>query len=141
MAIAEKTEIFDIEPAKFYQAILNYNSYPEFVDGVSSIKVLSNDEKGAELEYSLNLIKKFSYKLKHTHKLNEEVSWSLISGDLFKSNKGSWKLKDLGNGKTEVTYSIEVDFKMFAPAMVVNKLVANNLPATMKSFYERAKQI
>ena len=141
MAIAEKTEIFDIETSKFYQAILDYESYPNFVDGVSSINILSNDDNGAELEYSMNLIKKFSYKLKHNHKVNEEVSWSLVSGDLFKSNKGSWKLKDLGNGKTEVTYAIEVDFKMFAPKMIVNKLVANNLPATIQSFLKKAKSL
>jgi coenzyme Q-binding protein COQ10 len=137
----ERTEIFNISIDKFYQVIADYKSYPEFVDGVSAIKIVEQSGNESTVEYSLNLIKKFSYKLKLTESKPDGLSWELIDGDIFKFNSGSWHLKDLGSGKTEVTYKLEVEFKGFAPKMVVNKLVANNLPAMMKSYYERALEL
>lgn len=138
MPKVSKTEVFDIDIESFYNVLTDYSSYPEFVDGVSEISVLKSNKSGAEVEYYLNLIKKFKYILSLKHEPNKKISWELKSGDLFKKNRGSWELKDL-DGKTEVTYSLEVEFKGFAPKMVVNKLVSNNLPSMMKSYYDRAK--
>jgi ribosome-associated toxin RatA of RatAB toxin-antitoxin module len=54
---------------------------------------------------------------------------------------GSWELNEVSENETEVNYSLEVDFKILAPKMIVNKLVATNLPAMMKSYKERAKSV
>ncbi len=137
----ERTEVFDIPMEKFFQVIADYESYPEFVDGVSAIKILDRSGDVSTVEYSLNLIKKFSYTLKLTEQKPDGLSWELVDGDIFKYNTGSWKLKDLGDGKTEVHYRLEVEFKGFAPKMVVNKLVSHNLPAMMQSYYERALEL
>ena len=139
MPLVERTEVFDVDIETFYSVIIDYAAYPEFVDGVSGIEILNQDENEAEVEYSLNLIKTFSYILHLKHERPNTVEWNLKSGDIFKSNKGSWTLKDLGDGKTEVTYSLDVVFKGFAPKMIVNKLVSSNLPSMMKSYYKRAK--
>jgi coenzyme Q-binding protein COQ10 len=138
MGQASRTEVFDVEIDKLYNAIINYESYPEFVDGVNKVNVIQKSDDSAEIEYSLNMIKEFKYTLKLEQNYPSKVTWDLKSGDLFKSNSGEWSLVDLGNGKTEVTYNIDVDFKVFAPKMIVNKLVSNNLPAMMNSFKERA---
>lgn len=135
MAKAERTEIFDVPADKFYQAIVDYNSYPDFVDGMKSVEV-----KGDNVTYTLSLIKEVTYTLKMSHKPNQEVSWSLVSGDMMKVNNGKWTLKDLGNGKTEVTYSLEVELKGFLPGlgMIEKTLVNTNLPLNMKAFAKRA---
>lgn len=141
MAKASLTKVFDVDINKFYEIIVDYDSYPDFVDGVSEVNVLKNSEKGAKVEYHLNLIKQFTYTLELTHKKPNSVSWKLVSGDLFKSNVGAWTLKDLGKGKTEVTYELDVTFKGFAPKMITDKLVKTNLPSMMQSYYERAKDL
>ncbi|HLE12753.1 MAG: hypothetical protein A2504_09625 [Bdellovibrionales bacterium RIFOXYD12_FULL_39_22] len=138
MPTVERTEIYNTTPELFYKVITDYNSYPEFVDGVSEIKILSQKGDSLEVQFDLNLIKTFSYILQMKQTPNKKVEWSLKSGDIFKHNNGSWKLKDLGNGKTEVTYSIDVDFKGFVPKMLVNKLVSSNLPSMMQSYFKRA---
>ena len=138
MGQTSRTEVFDVEIDKFFQAIIDYQSYPEFVSGVDKVKVLKQAENQAEVEYSLNLIKEFKYVLNLEQEYPHKVSWDLKSGDLFKSNSGEWKLVKLEDGKTEVTYSIDVDFKVFAPKMIVKKLVANNLPQMMNAFKDRA---
>lgn len=141
MATASRTEIVDVDINKLYDVIVDYAKYPDFVDGVSSTKVLSQNETSAKVEYSVNLIKSFKYTLATTQSRPTKVSWVLESGDLFKKNEGNWTLKDLGNGKTEVTYSLEVDFKMFAPNAILSALTEKNLPVMMQSFFKRAKSV
>ncbi len=141
MALANRTEIMDIDINKLYDVIIDYAKYPDFVDGVDSIEILEADENGARVKYSINLIKQFSYIIKLTHQRPNKVTWTLESGDIFKSNVGGWDLKDLGDGKVEVTYSLEIDFKIFAPKMIVNKLVSSNLPQMMKAYYNRVKAL
>lgn len=140
MPSADRTEVFDVEINKIYDTLVDYESYPEFVDGVKSINVLECDEEGALVEYSLNLIKKFKYTLKLEHKRPNQISWSFDSGDLFKKNSGSWELKDLGDGKTEVAYKLELEIKGFVPGAIVKKLAASSLPAMMESYHQRAKE-
>ncbi len=139
MARAERTEVYDVSPENFYRAIVDYRSYPEFVEGVRSIDVQSESTDGATVKFNLSLIKEISYVLKLSHRPNQEVSWSLVSGDLMKVNNGRWTLKDLG-GKTEVTYSLEVELKGFFPGlgMIEKTLVNTNLPLTMKAFAKKA---
>lgn len=143
MARAERTEVFEVPVTKMYQAIIDYKTYPEFVDGVESVDIADQSKDGATVTMNLNLIKKISYKIKLSHQENKEVSWSLVSGDIMKVNNGRWSLKDLGNGKTEVTYSLEVELKGFLPGlgMIEKTLVSTNLPTAMKSFAKRAASL
>lgn len=142
MARAERTEIFDVPVEKMYQAIIDYKSYSQFVDGVESTNVTNESPEGATVTMNLNLIKKISYTIKLTHKPNAEVKWSLVSGDMMKVNNGHWSLKDIG-GKTEATYTLEVELKGFLPGlgMIEKTLVNTNLPLTMKAFAKRAASL
>ncbi len=140
MATATRTAIVEVDINKLYETIVDYAKYPDFVDGVSSTKVLDQNETSAKVEYSVSMIKTFKYTLATKQSRPTHVSWTLDSGDLFKKNEGEWKLKDLGNGKTEVTYSLEVDFKMFAPTSILSALTQKNLPIMMESFFKRAKK-
>ncbi len=141
MAQADIERTFSVPIDKIYSCIVDYASYPEFVDGVSSVKVLEQDDNGARVEYSLNMIKTFTYVLKLKHEKPNKVSWELEGGDIFKKNNGSWNLSDRGDGTTAVKYELEVDFKGFAPKAIINKLVANNLPSMMDQYENRAKSL
>jgi coenzyme Q-binding protein COQ10 len=143
MARAERTEVFDVPVEKFYQAIIDYKSYPKFVDGMKSVDIQKESSEGATVKFNLSLIKEISYTLKLNHILNKEVSWSFVSGDLMKVNNGKWILKDLGQARTEVTYSLEVELKGFLPGlgMIEKTLVSTNLPSNMKAFAKRAASL
>jgi len=140
MPSTSRTEVFNVDINTIYETLLDYESYPEFVDGVSAVHVLEADENGARVEYSLNLIKKFKYILKLEHNRPTGISWSFESGDIFKKNVGSWELKDLGDGTTEVTYNLDLDIKGFVPGAIVKKLTSSSLPAMMESYHQRAKE-
>jgi len=143
MAKAERTETFDVPVEKMYQAIIDYKSYPKFVDGMKSVEVTSETPEGATVKFNLSMVKEISYTLKLAHKKNHEVSWSLVGGDMMKVNNGKWTLKDLGGARTEVTYSLEVELKGFLPGlgMIEKTLVNTNLPLNMKAFAKRAASL
>lgn len=141
MASAQRVEIFDVSADKIYKVLTDYESYPDFMDGVKSVNLISRDGASAKVEYNINIIKKFSYILTSEEIENEKVSWSFESGDLFSSNDGSWSLKDNGDGTTEVTYKVDIDFKVKVPGMISKKLVSSNLPSMMKSVLKKAKTL
>lgn len=141
MALVQRTEVFDIHIEKFYSAIVDYRGLPEFVDWIKDINVIEESAEHAKVEYFVDMVKKTKYTIELTHRKPNHVSWTLVEGELFKKNEGSWELKDLGNGKTEVTYSLDIDFTGFAPKMVIQKLAASNLPELLESYYKRASSI
>ncbi len=143
MARADRTEVYDVSAEKFYKAITDYKSYTQFVDGVKSVAVEKESASGAVAKFTLSIIKEISYTIDLKHVPNKEVSWSLVSGDMMKTNNGKWTLKDLGNGKTEVNYNLEVELKGFLPGlgMIEKTLVNTNLPMTMKAFAKRAQEL
>ena len=138
MARVERTEIFNIGIDDMYGVITDYESYPEFVDGMVDVNIIKKTKAAAKVEFFLNLIKKINYTLDIKQKSPTKVSWTLVEGNIFKKNIGGWVLEDLGKKGTKVTYALDLEFKGFAPKVLVNKLVANNLPSMMKSVYNRA---
>jgi coenzyme Q-binding protein COQ10 len=141
MASAERTETFDAPVANIYKVLTNYEAYPDFMDGVKEVKELSRDGNTAIVEYNLNIIKKFTYTVKITEVENESLSWTFEGGDLFNSNDGSWTLKDNGDGTTEVTYKLDLDFKVKVPGLMAKKLASSSLPSMMKSVCKKAKSL
>jgi coenzyme Q-binding protein COQ10 len=142
MASAEKTLIMHAPAAKILEVLKDYESYPDFMDGVSNTTILSREGNTVKAEYDLNVIKKFQYILELEE--NETgLSWSFDSGDIFKVNSGSWELEDLGDETTEVTYKIEVEIKikMMGTGMITKKLVNTSLPSLMRSVEKRAQEL
>lgn len=141
MAGTSREEVFDISADKYYQALLDYQSYPKLLPEVSSIDILENDENGARVQYNIHIVKNISYILKMKHQRPHRLDWELESGSIFKTNSGSWELEELGPDKCKVRYSLDIALKIFAPKAITNKLVAVNLPRMMNSFYEHAKSL
>jgi len=134
MGQATTSEIFNAPLEKVFKVISNYNSYPEFLTDIKRVSVLESSGPRKLVEFELHVIKRFRYQLWLAENPNEEVSWTFHSGEIFKENTGSWKLKDLGDGRTHADYSIVAKFGVFVPGMIEKMLIEVNLPVMMKSF-------
>ncbi len=139
MAAASTTEIFPCTPEQFYAIIADYEKYPEFLSEVKSCKVLKNEGERKLVEFSVSVIKSFTYRLWMTEQKDKKISWTLEGGDLFKTSSGSWELSELG-GKTKAIYAVDATFKVFVPGPVAKALVNVNLPNMMKSYQDRVKK-
>jgi uncharacterized membrane protein len=70
------------------------------------------------------------------------ISWAQEDGDL-KSVEGSWELEDLGDGRTGVTYSLEVDLGRMLGMVIRGPVVGvlrgqliDSMPEKLKRFVE-----
>ncbi len=113
------------------------------MDGVTSVKIIEESGNETKAEYSINMIKKFSYILNLVHEENKSIKWSFVEGDIFSVNSGAWELSDNGDGTTDVTYSVEVDIKvkMMGSGMITKKLTEVQLPVLLKSVEKRAQSL
>jgi ribosome-associated toxin RatA of RatAB toxin-antitoxin module len=142
MAKAEIHEVVQADREKLYQAISRYEDYPKFVDNCKSAKVERKGTGKARVAYHVELIKDVNYTLDHSEDPQAGVvSWTLVDSDTFKVNNGKWILTSAGPGKTDVKYELEVEFKIYVPGMILNKLIKGPLPSMVKSFVDRANSL
>ncbi len=141
MAEANTTEIFNCSREEFFKIVSDYEKYPQFLPEVKAVKITKTTPTLKEMEYSVSMIKTFSYRLKVTEKINEEVVFEFIGGDVFKSMRGEWKLKDKGKNQVEVDYKVEASFGLLVPGPMAKTLVSVNLPIMMANFKKRVKEV
>lgn len=140
MADVKHIEVFDCTVEQFFDLLVDYESYPEFLDEVQSCKVLSDENGVKTVEYKVSVVKSFRYVNEHREERPNLVSWKFVEGDLFKTMKGHWKLSD-ENGKTRAEYFVDASFGLFVPKMMTKKVLSVNLPAMMKSYHGRVAKL
>lgn len=141
MAEASKTLEMSVPSEALWKTVTDYESYPQFVDGVKSVKVLSRTGNSARIQYNIELLgKTISYTLDHVEHAPSKMTWTLVESNVMKANDGGWELKDLGGARVSATYRLALEFKIFVPGMILNGLVKNMLPRMMESFEKRAQK-
>ena len=124
------------------QAITQFDQYPSFLSEVVGANTIpSEDPNKPQVEFEIEVIKRFRYKLEFDVSDPNNISWRLLESDFFKKNQGSWKLTDKGNGETNVVYELDVGFGLLVPGFVSKKLTEVNLPRLLESFESQAKQV
>lgn len=140
MADVKHTEIFNCTPEQFFDLLVDYEKYPEFLSEVKSCKVLENSGGKKKVEYQISVIKNFKYRSEHTEVRPTDIQWKFIDGDLFKTMRGYWKLSDQG-GKTKAEYFVDATFGMFVPGAMTKTVLSVNLPAMMKAYHQRVQKL
>jgi len=145
MAVVTKQVLVDVPLERFYDVVVDYERYPEFVPGMRRCRVRTGGgEKHVEYELDLG-IRKIKYVLRHEEQRPRRVSWSLVSGDMLKRSNGSWDLAD-EKGKTRAVYSVEIQIARppLVPQALVDRvsdeLTRVQLPKTIEAFKARAER-
>jgi coenzyme Q-binding protein COQ10 len=141
MSQASTSEVFNSPIKTVFKVLADYSSYPQVTTDIKRVSIIDDTPEKKLVEFELQIIKSFRYQLWLFEKPFNEISWKFHSGDLFKENTGSWKLKDLGDGKTQVDYMINAKFGLFVPGMIEKKLIEVNLPSMMKAYKTRAENL
>ena len=142
MPAAERTIIINTPVSVLYNVITDYEKYPEFLQEVSKVEIVSRAGNIVRAKYTVKLIKTISYVIDLTENENASVKWNLVESSIMKSNVGGWTLKDLGDGRTEATYGLDVVVKgLFVPGSIRTKLTEGTLPSTLEAFKRRAEGI
>lgn len=144
MAVVTKQMLVDAPVEKFYEIVVGYEKYPEFVPGIRRCRVRERDGE-KQVEYELDLgIRRIKYVLRHEEQRPRRVSWSLVSGDMMKVSNGSWELAADGT-RTRAIYSVEIQISRppLVPQALVDRvsdeLTRIQLPKTLEAFKVRAE--
>ncbi len=141
MAGATRSLIINVTPEQFYSVVMDFDAYPSFCNDVDAIKVLSNEDGRARVRFTIKVIKSIEYTLDLVGVPNQSLKWSLHQSKWFKHNDGGWDIKDLGDGRIEATYGVEVGLGVFVPKAITKRLVELTFPAMLNQFKKRAEQL
>ena len=142
-AVTEQIDI-DVPVERFFDVVVDYERYPEFVPGIKACRVKS--EAPRQVEYELDLgLKRIRYTLRHEEERPRKVTWTLVTGEMMKVSNGSWELEDLG-GRTRARYAVEV--RVSRPPLVPQSIVDRisdelnrvQLPRILAAFKARAEK-
>ena len=109
---------------------------PEWQGGLIAIKALETDDQGRPtlVESKSDIkVRHVTTKVRFSYAGPELLSWKQEKGDL-KSVDGSWKLEDLGDGRTRATYTLEAD-----PGRMIGMLVRGPVEGAIRSMLVGAR--
>ncbi|MEU3842617.1 SRPBCC family protein [Streptomyces sp. NPDC028635] len=116
--------VIEAAPADVMAVIADFARYPDWTGEVKEAEVLKTDEAGRAQQVRLVMDAgaiKDDQTLAYTWTGGDEVSWTLVKSQMLRSLDGSYLLKPVGTGSTEVTYSLTVDVKIPMLGMIKRK--------------------
>lgn len=108
------------DPAGIMAAIADFPAYPAWVGAVKAVEVTDpgRDGRAAQVRFTMDAGPiKDVYELAYQWAADDcSVSWTLVKGQLQKSQRGSYRLRALapvdGAPRTEVVYTLAVDLSI-----------------------------
>lgn len=144
MSVVRKQVVIDTPIERFYEIVVDYERYPEFVPGIRRCRI-RNGKGEKQVEYELDLgVRRISYVLRMEEQRPRRVTWSLVSGEWMKVSNGSWELS-AEDGRTNAIYSVEIQISRppLVPQALVDRvgdeLTRIQLPKTLDAFKARAE--
>jgi len=145
MAQVTKEVLIDVPVEAFYDLVVDYERYPEFVPGIRACRV-RNGTGDKHVEYELDLgVKRIRYVLQMVEQRPTRVAWSLVSGEMMKVSNGSWDLSP-ADGRTRALYTVDIQISRppLVPQAIVDRvsdeLTRVQLPRTLQAFKTRAER-
>lgn len=145
MAQVTREVLIDAAIERFYDLVVDYERYPEFVPGIRACRV-KNGTPEKHVEYELDLgVKRIRYVLRMTERRPTHVAWSLVSGEMMKVSNGAWELSPEGE-RTRARYTVEIQITRppLVPQAIVDRvsdeLTRVQLPRTLDAFKARAER-
>jgi len=129
-----------VSPARFYELVTDFESYPTFVPNQSATRVISREGDLWRVEFELLVAKRLRYVLDLEGEPGRTLSWTLVSGDMMKTNNGRWLIEEQPDGRTGATYEIDVALKGFIPRSITRSLIERTLPANLDAFKMEAER-
>jgi ribosome-associated toxin RatA of RatAB toxin-antitoxin module len=128
---ARSTITIDAPPDKVMAVIANFEAYPTWSTQVKRVDVLETDAQGRGVKARFVIdagVLRDEYTLVYDWSVPDSVSWQLVTGNMQKSQEGSYTLRPYQDDATEVAYELTVElaipmlglFKRKAEKMIID---------------------
>jgi uncharacterized membrane protein len=114
---AEQQTVVKGSPQECFDALLDYESFPEWQRAVKSVEVVTRDRagRGEEVAFEIDAkVKTIRYRLRYSYEPPHRIAWEYLGGDV-KDVDGEMVLEDQGDGTTLATYSLALDPGVWMP--------------------------
>ena len=125
--MAEQTTssiVVEAPPTEVMEVIGDFGSYPEWAKGVQEARISEEGDDGwaRRVFFRLDVSPiKDEYTLAYDWDGTDEVTWTLVEGKMLRALDGAYTLRDLGGGRTEVTYRLALDVSIPLIGMLKRK--------------------
>jgi Polyketide cyclase / dehydrase and lipid transport len=121
---AERQTVIEGAPQACFDAIVDYETFPDWQRSVKDVDIRSRDRQGRGKEVAFEIdakVKTVRYTLDYSYEEPHLVSWRYVEGEP-KDVDGQLVLEDNGDGTTLATYSLDIDPGIWLPGKVVSLL-------------------
>lgn len=111
-------------PGECFDAITDYDSFPDWQRAVKDVEVLSRDRAGRGKEVAFEIdakLRTVRYTLDYSYEEPHHVTWAYVEGDP-NDVDGELVLEEGADGVTLATYSLRIDPGIWLPGPVVSLL-------------------
>jgi len=140
--------VVEAPAADVMDVIADFEAYPSWATGVRAAEVRSTvpePEPGAgrarEVFFALDVSPvKDEYTLAYTWDGDREVTWTLVEGKMLRALDGAYVLRDLGGGRTEVTYRLALDVSIPMIGLIKRKGEKILIEVALKGLKQRVEK-
>jgi uncharacterized membrane protein len=128
-----------------YAVAADVEGSPRWQPEIKLAECVERDDKGNQVLVRMETdarVRRIGSEMRFSFEATSRISWAQQDGDL-KSVEGSWELEDLGDGRTRVTYWLEVDLGRVLGMVIRGPLVGvlrgqlvESMPEKLKRFVE-----
>ena len=121
---AERQITIADSPQSCFEALVDYESFPEWQRAVKDVEVVSRGRDGRAKEVAFEIdakVKTVRYTLDYTYEEPHLITWRFVEGDV-RDVEGEFVLEDQGDGTTLATYALRLDPGVWLPGRVANML-------------------
>lgn len=137
----EHSLVIEAAPAVCFEAITDYETFPDWQTAVKSVDVLSRDDEGRGRDVRFNIdaaVRRVSYTLRYAYEPPHLITWDYLDGDV-KSVDGEYVFEDRRDGTTLATYSLAIDPGVWLPGPVKKMLADQVMKRSVEDLKRRVE--
>ena len=128
-------------PARCFDALVDYESFPDWQRAVRACEVLTRDGEGRGKHVAFEIdakLKSVRYTLDYSYEEPHLISWRYVEGDV-RDVDGEFVFEDQGDGTTLATYALRLDPGLPLPGILLNVLSEQVMQGSMEDLKDRVE--
>ena len=140
---AEHTVEIEAPIETCFEAIVDYESFPEWQGAVVATEILDRYEDGLGRRVSLVVdakVRKVDYTLEYRYQRPTLIEWDFVEGNGINDADGDYSFEDLGGGRTRATYKFGLEVGIPLPGPVARRAHKQTLKASVEDLKKEAER-
>ncbi len=126
-----------------FDAITDYETFPEWQSAVVDTEVLDWDEQGRGKRVRLVVdakVRKVDYTLDYRYDEPTRIEWDFVEGNGINDADGHYLFEDLGDGRTRATYKLGLEVGIPLPGPVARRAHKSTLKGSVEDLKREAER-